>query len=283
MAISDKLNKLIETKASIKEAIKRKGVSVLDTDTFSSYAEKIGSIETGGSTSQDDFYNVRTSKGIFGNGLFAYTSSTIQKKSEFIEFIENFDTSKMQSFTNMFQNCSYLRELNLSNWITTKVTNVGTMFGACSDLTKLDLSGWNTINIITLSYMFNGCSNLQLLDLSGWDTSNATTFYGVFPCQKLVEIKGIINLQKATNITNLFGGTASTSSKVLETVYIKNLNITGLNLQYCVALSHESLMYLINNLVPTETAKSIILGETNLAKLTDEEKAIAIEAGWTLA
>lgn len=44
---SDKLNKLIETKAAIKTAITNKGVEVSDTDTFSSYASKIDSISSG--------------------------------------------------------------------------------------------------------------------------------------------------------------------------------------------------------------------------------------------
>ena len=46
--ITDKLNKLITTKSAIKEAIQNKGVTVTDTDTFASYADKINSISSGG-------------------------------------------------------------------------------------------------------------------------------------------------------------------------------------------------------------------------------------------
>lgn len=42
--ITDKLNKLVETKSAIKTAIVNKGVSISDTDTFASYADKIASI-----------------------------------------------------------------------------------------------------------------------------------------------------------------------------------------------------------------------------------------------
>ena len=48
MSTADKLNKLITTKAAIKEAIQNKGVTVTDTDTFASYADKISSITSGG-------------------------------------------------------------------------------------------------------------------------------------------------------------------------------------------------------------------------------------------
>ena len=46
MAISDKLNYLLETKQAIKQALIDKGQEVADTDTFRSYADKIASIQT---------------------------------------------------------------------------------------------------------------------------------------------------------------------------------------------------------------------------------------------
>lgn len=47
MATADKLNKLLQTKQDIKQAIINKGVAVADTDTFASYATKIGEITAG--------------------------------------------------------------------------------------------------------------------------------------------------------------------------------------------------------------------------------------------
>ena len=55
MSTADKLNKLITTKAAIKEAIQNKGVTVTDTDTFASYADKINSITSGGGGYEFDF------------------------------------------------------------------------------------------------------------------------------------------------------------------------------------------------------------------------------------
>lgn len=55
--ITDKLNKLAETKSAIKTAIVNKGVAVSDSDTFASYASKIASIE-GGSTPTEGIYGV---------------------------------------------------------------------------------------------------------------------------------------------------------------------------------------------------------------------------------
>ena len=52
--VADKLVYLNGTKAAIKDAIVAKGVSVADTDTFRSYADKIGQI-SGGGTSSDEW------------------------------------------------------------------------------------------------------------------------------------------------------------------------------------------------------------------------------------
>ena len=57
--ITDKLNKLAETKSAIKTAIVNKGVAVSDSDTFASYADKIASISGGGGGSGDlDFSKI---------------------------------------------------------------------------------------------------------------------------------------------------------------------------------------------------------------------------------
>ena len=47
-------------------------------------------------------------------------------------------------------------------------------------------------------------------------------------------------------------------------------------------LDHDSLMSIINALKSGVSSKTLTLGEANLAKLTDAEKAIATQKGWTL-
>ena len=73
---------------------------------------------------------------------------------------------------------------------------------------------------------------------------------------------------------------------------IENLNATGviannkLDFSTCVNLTHDSLMSIINILKDfsdTGETRHITFGEVNLAKLTDAEKAIATQKGWTLS
>ena len=51
--IAEQLTSLANTKTAIKDAIVAKGVSVTDTDTFASYADKIGQISGGGGSSDE--------------------------------------------------------------------------------------------------------------------------------------------------------------------------------------------------------------------------------------
>ena len=62
-----------------------------------------------------------------------------------------------------------------------------------------------------------------------------------------------------------------------------NLNIS-LNISKCTLLSRETLVQLFTEtLLNVTTTQTITLGSTLLAKLTDEDKKIATDKGWTLA
>ena len=61
----------------------------------------------------------------------------------------------------MFNKCSSLTSLNLSNFNTINVNNMNGMFSECSSLNSLDLSNFNTINVKDMKYMFFECSCLE--------------------------------------------------------------------------------------------------------------------------
>ena len=48
------------------------------------------------------------------------------------------------------------------------------MFDTCSGLTTLDVSNFNTSNVTEMEAMFAGCSNLKSIDISNFDTRNVT-------------------------------------------------------------------------------------------------------------
>ena len=67
------------------------------------------------------------------------------------------------------------------------------------------------------------------------------------------------------------------------------IQTTGtLDISHLTHLDHSSLLLIINGLYDYVSAgisgtRYIKLGATNLAKLSDEEKAIATNKGWTIA
>ena len=48
------------------------------------------------------------------------------------------------------------------------------MFRNCSLLKELNISNFNTNNVIYMSYMFRNCSLLKKLNLSNFNTKNVT-------------------------------------------------------------------------------------------------------------
>ena len=89
----------------------------------------------------------------------------------------------------MFNGCSALKSLDLTNFNTAKVTEMGNMFNGCSALTSLDLTNFNTANVKFMDYMFKGCSALTSLDLTNFNTANVTYMNNMFEgCSALTTI-----------------------------------------------------------------------------------------------
>ena len=80
----------------------------------------------------------------------------------------------------MFDGCSSLTNINLSNFNTNNVTDMGCMFYGCSSLINIDLSNFNTNNVTDMGAMFRECSSLTNIDLSNFNTNNVTNMGCMF-------------------------------------------------------------------------------------------------------
>lgn len=179
------------------------------------------------------------------------------------------DVSKVTNMSNMFLSCSQLQSLNVSNWDVSGVTTMGYMFQGCSSLQTLDVSNWNVSKVTNTSYMFSICSQLHSLDVSNWDVSNVTTMVTMFySCSSLQSLIGNLTIDDvlANNIGALNG---------LKVALSLNKTI----------LDRASLRAVINGLADLtgQTAQTLTLGATLLAKLTEEDIAIATNKNWTIA
>lgn len=177
------------------------------------------------------------------------------------------------------------------------VTTLERLFLGSTNLTSVDLTGFDTSNVTNMNYVFNGCSSLQSLDLTGFDTSNVTTISGMFDsCSSLVTLNlSNLNFEKINMCTNLFYRCLALENltfgnnlgKGYLTTASANYNNYKLDLSPCTKLTHDSLMSVINNLYDIASAgvqtQKLVLGSTNLAKLSQAEQDIVTAKGWTLS
>ena len=243
--------------------------------------------------------------------------------TELDEELANLDTSNLTSTYGMFSGCEYLTNLNLSNFNTSHVKTMDYMFNSCPRLVDLDLSNFITNNVIGMAHMcsyctslrslsnlntsnlqnitsiFYGCQSLVDLDLSNFDTSKVYNFsYAFYNCKKLIVIPKL-NANSATNINYFvygcssltdFGGLENLGQAYSKTTSANNSNYK-LDLSTCTSLTEQSLINVLNNLYDIATkgckVQSVILGSTNLAKLTSEEGQQALaqaqQFGWNVS
>lgn len=78
--------------------------------------------------------------------------------------------------------------------------------------------------------------------------------------------------------SSVFGGATA-----LQHLSFTTLSAVAMDFSRAVNLDHESLIGIIGKLPTTTSTLTLTLGVANLLKLSDDEKAVAIEKGWTLA
>lgn len=105
-------------------------------------------------------------------------------------------------------------------------------------------------------------------------------------CSKLCVVRGFYIREDGKSIFS--NSTFSGCTSLTDITFAGVIGSNGLTLQWSTKLTHDSLMSIINCLADysadtSGTSWVVTLGATNLAKLTDTEKAIATQKGWTLA
>lgn len=180
----------------------------------------------------------------------------------------------------VFANCKGLpAELEIPK------TGATDMFKDCTTLVKVTVTGYLD-TLATGSYIFQSCTALEEAVLSeGAVTIDGGVFNGCSKLKKVYLPSSITSaptdcLSTTSSSYYIFQGCTS-----LEDVQVgENWNMS-LRLSVSSKLTTDSMIAMFNNLkdLTGETAKTLTLGSTNLAKLTDEQKAIAINKNWTLA
>ena len=226
--------------------------------------------------------------------------------------IPNINTSKVTNMRMMFSGCTKIKTIPMLN--TEKVTNMQGMFTECTSL--IEIPELYTNNVADMSSMFSYCKNLKTIPtmntnkvttmnmmfynsgittIPELDTSKVTNVYNMFySCSNLITIPKL-NFENVTNVSGVLTGAESVVNiggfENLGKAYLTNKSANysnyGLVLTNCSKLTHDSLMNVINNLYDIKTkgcqAQRLQLGPTNLAKLTEEEIAIATDKGFNVS
>ena len=95
---------------------------------------------------------------------------------------------------------------------------------------------------------------------------------------RIVTIHKVIYAANVALDSNAFSGCSK-----LENITVDGFLGSNMKFSDCPLLTHDSLMSIINHLATVSETKTLTLGATNLAKLTDAEKTKATEKGWSLA
>ena len=132
-----------------------------------------------------------------------------------------------------------------------------------------ELPQLDTSNVTNMNYMFSNCPNLTTIpQLNGEKLTSVAGTFG--NCRSLENFNGIINLGQA-----------------YLTTQSANYSNYKLDLSYSTLLTEQSIINILNNLYDIATlgvkSQQLILGSTNLAKLTEEEIAIATNKGWSVS
>ena len=191
--------------------------------------------------------------------------------------IPQLDTRSVTNMSGMFVGCEHLTTIPQLN--TSKVTEMGQMFYNCSFLTTIPLL--DTHSVTDMSDMFSGCSHLTTIPQL--DTHSVINMNEMFSgCTSIISIPKL----DATSLINaqyMFGYDWISLDNFTDFGGLTNLKV-DLNLSPCPNLTKESLLNVFNEAADvTSSPKTLTLGTTNLNKLTNEEKAIATNKGWTLA
>lgn len=189
-------------------------------------------------------------------GMFSFCSN--------LKTIPKINTAKVTDMSTMFDVCKNLEEIPLLD--TSNVTNMHEMFGNCELLRTIP--ELNTVSVSSMPSMFINCSSIK--DIPLLEASSVTNVWQIFDgCDLLENLGGLKNLGQA-----------------YPTTATANDGWYSLVLSKCPLLTHDSLMNVINNLYDIKSKgvkpQTLQLGDTNKAKLTTEEIAIATNKGWNV-
>jgi surface protein len=203
----------------------------------------------------EDKMTVATIKNKLGNGTIVhivfdksfstYTPTSLYrffenlKKLETITGLEYLNTEKVTDMRYMFNKCSELTSLDVTNFNTAKVTDMSYMFSSCKSLTSLDVTKFDTRNVTTMEGMFSSCSKLPSLDVTNFNTVNVNNMMRMFAgCNALTSLDVTnFNSENVTNMNRMFNKCSKLPSLDVSNFNTKKVTNMSFMFSYCSTLT----------------------------------------------
>lgn len=287
MSISKEIERIQQAKKDIGDAIVRKGGSV--SGTIDTYAKSVMALGDYTFTQVCDVVNKSDAKNVdltmidVSNVTSFYNAFANNKTIENVN-VSNWNTLQVTNMRSTFYICDKLQSVSCENWRLDNCTSMFAMFDSCLALKNFDPSRWNTSKVTNMEWVFIRCASLTSLDLSNWDTSQVTIMNNFFnSCTSLtsLDISGW-NTSKVHGMRNMLKNCVSLETLKCDNLILPNIELGNIGLVYSTKLSVDSIVGLLNALPQSDKGYSFQIGSDNIGKLSDEQKAIATDKGWTL-
>lgn len=185
--------------------------------------------------------------------------------------VSRFDMSKCFDISHMFRECSAISNIvGYENWDTKNIRELTYLFYSCSRIKELDLSNWNLDNLITISGSnFDYCNSLTKLILPDLPKISSTSIFSGYAsripvlsdfkfkdgCTFCRDMKSDVSL----NLTCIWQG--------------KTDKIKGCYENFANSIGENTTAY----------TRTIKLYTTLYSDLTDEQKALLTDKGYTIS
>ncbi len=182
---------------------------------------------------------------VFDKSFSSYTPTSLYyfferlTKLETITGLEYLNTAKVTDMRYMFNNCSKLTSLDVTNFNTAKVTDMSYMFSSCKSLTSLDVTKFDTRNVTTMEGMFSSCSKLPSLDVTNFNTVNVKNMMKMFAgCKALTSLDVTnFNSENVTNMNRMFYNCSKLTSLDVSNFNTKKVTNMSFMFSYCSTLT----------------------------------------------
>ena len=312
MSISKEIERLQKAKKDIGDAIVRKGGSV--SGTIDTYAKSVMALGDVSFLTAIDIVNKSDAKNVDLTMISPKNETSLnylfENNTNLINInVSNWDTSNITSLRGAFASIPNLKSVDFADWDVSNVTDFYAMFDGSKKIENIDVSKWNTSSAINMGWMFNG-NNLKSLDVSNFNTSKVTSMYSMFAGSQSLTRLDISNFDTSnvqnfmlvfnrwdnvceelnisglnlTKVTSIEGAFRITNFKVIrcDGLRLPNIDMSNIGLNSSTALTVDSIVGLLNALPQSDKGYSFQIGADNIAKLSDEQMAIATNKGWTL-